>query len=358
LSDLYPLELSASLRPKIWGRRDLAPFFGEQPEPIGEAWFSFEENTVANGPLAGQTIQQLTARYGSRLLGDSWRPSSQWRRSAGEAPVESARGAHLYFPILSKLLFTSAKLSVQVHPDDEFALADEGGPGKTEAWYVVDAEPGSSIALGLTESLEGEALKRSAASGEIERLLNWIEVHPGDTYFVPPGTIHSIGPGLTLCEVQQNSDLTYRLYDFKRLGADGKPRELHLDKANAVARSRQVPAPQPAVSLSDGPPRRDLLAACPYFAIELLRWEQEVEYAPDPSRFELLLFLGGEGRISGYNYKAGSTFLIPSSAERFTLEPRSPSSAIRAYVPDLPALRRSLERARTPPEEIDRLLIK
>lgn len=357
MSGLYPLELSASLRPKIWGRRNLAPFFGEQPEPIGEAWFSFEENTVANGPLAGHRLQQLMAQYGRDLLGDQWLPSRLVRRSAGDMGAGDS-ASHLYFPILSKLLFTSAKLSVQVHPDDEFALAHEGGPGKTEAWHVVDAEPGAALALGLTEAIEGEELKRAAASGSIERLLNWIEVHPGDTYFVPPGTIHSIGPGLTLCEVQQNSDLTYRLYDFRRLAADGKPRQLHLDKAAAVAQCGKVPVPQPRFRLGDGPLRRELLAACSYFSIELLRWGVGVVFEPDPSRFELLLFLGGEGRISGYNYKAGSAFLIPASAEPFPLEPAAPSSAIRTYVPDLAALQSALERAGAEPRVIERLLIK
>lgn len=357
MSDLYPLELCASLRPKIWGRRDLAPFFGEQPAPIGEAWFSFEENTVTNGPLAGQRLQQLMARHGRALLGSHWQLSRLVRRSAGDTD-EGDSASHLYFPILSKLLFTSAKLSVQVHPDDEFALANEGGPGKTEAWHVVDAEPGAKLALGLTEPLHGEELKRAAASGGIERLLNWIEVHPGDTYFVPPGTIHSIGPGLTLCEVQQNSDLTYRLYDFVRAGSDGKPRELHLDKAAAVARSRQIPDRQPAVRIGDGSLQREVLAACPYFAMELLRWEKEVGYEPDPARFELLLILGGEGRIAGYNYRTGSAYLVPASADQFLLNPDSPSSAIRSYVPDLPALRSSLERAGAHPGEIERLLIK
>ena len=357
MSDLYPLELSASLRPKIWGRRNLAPFFGEQPDPIGEAWFSFEENTVANGALAGQTLQQLMARHGHALLGNGWQPSRMVRRSAGDTD-EGDSASHFYFPILSKLLFTSAKLSVQVHPDDEFALANEGGPGKTEAWHVVNAGPGAAIALGLTEPLHGEELKRAAASGGIERLLNWIEVHPGDTYFVPPGTIHSIGPGLTLCEIQQNSDLTYRLYDFRRLAADGKPRKLHLDKAAAVAQCDKVPAPQPRFRLGDGPLRRELLAACPYFAIELLRWEAEVDYQPDPSRFELLLFLGGEGQISVYDYKAGSAYLIPASAEPFPLHPAAPSSAIRSYVPDLPTLQTQLTQAGAQPGEIERLLIK
>lgn len=357
MSGLYPLELSASLRPKIWGRRNLAPFFGEQAGPVGEAWFSFEENTVANGPLAGQTLQQLMSRRGRELLGGEWLPSRLVRRSAGGAGVGDS-ASHLYFPILSKLLFTSARLSVQVHPDDRFALAHEGGPGKTEAWYVVDAEPGAALALGLTEPLHGEELKRAAASGSIERLLNWIEVHAGDTYFVPPGTIHSIGPGLTLCEVQQNSDLTYRLYDFRRLAADGKPRELHLDKAAAVARCGKPPVPQPRVRLGDGPLGRELLAACPYFAIELLYWEKAVVYDPDPARFELLLFLGGGGRISRYGYKAGSAFLIPASAEPFPLEPAAPSSAIRSYVPDLAALQSALERGGAKPGEIARLLIK
>ncbi len=132
-------------------------------------------------------------------------------------------------PLLVKFVFTSERLSVQVHPNDEFAAAHENSRGKTEMWYVLRADPGARLAIGFREAISRERLRESALSGEIEQLLNWIEVQAGDAFFVPAGTVHAIGGGLALCEIQQHSDITYRLYDY------GRPRELHLDKAMQVA---------------------------------------------------------------------------------------------------------------------------
>ena len=182
----------------IWGAKDLRPFFPVQPRPVGEAWYSFDENVIRNGPLGGRTLGEVIKRYGPDLLGTA------------------CEGAVPRFPVLAKLLFTSAKLSVQVHPDDAYAGEHEGASGKAEMWYVVDAAPGARIAAGLTRRMPKDELINAARSGVIEDSLRWIEVRPGDGVYIPPGALHTIGPGLTICEIQQNSDLTL---SFLRLPA-------------------------------------------------------------------------------------------------------------------------------------------
>jgi mannose-6-phosphate isomerase len=347
------LKLPASLRPKIWGSRDLSPIFPAQPEEIGEAWYSFEENSVANGPFAGRTLGELVEHLGRRLMGSSYEPSGLRRRAAGEIERNKNQQPQFYFPILSKLLFASQHLSVQVHPDDSYALAREGGPGKTEMWYIVDAKPGAQLVLGLKRAMTPVELCRAAACGDIEQSLNWVPVKKGQTLFISPGTLHTIGAGIVICEIQQNSDLTYRFYDFGRLGSDGKPRALHIEQAAAV--TRQAPHPGALAPFRfPGPPasaegaQRELLAACRYFATERLSWSGSLPYTPDPSRFHLLIFLEGSGTLAGASwdqapYQPGDAYLIPAECAPFALRAASPSLAIRSYVPDLPRLREELE---------------
>ncbi len=373
MSPLYPLRLPPSFREKIWGKRDLSPWFpsdGPRPAPIGEVWYSFEENRVANGPLAGETLGSLIERYGERLMGQGHKPSSLQRRSASDEPETGDALPRAYFPILTKLLFTADRLSVQVHPDDNYALAHEGGPGKAEAWCVAAAEPGARIALGVKEGLSTDELRRSAETGEITDYLNWIEVKPGETYFVPPGTLHALGPGLVICEVQQNSDLTYRFYDYNRPGADGQPRPLHLDQAVAVTQLDARPlAISPFVySRPDGTAARELLAACRYFAVEKMSWAEPSRYIPAGDGAELLIILEGSGQIpaarngddpsstSGEDYAPGRAYLIPNELASFDLHPETATTAIRAYVPDLTKLKESLQNSDATEKQISTLI--
>jgi mannose-6-phosphate isomerase len=366
LTALYPLKLPASLRPKIWGSRDLSPVFSAQPEPIGEAWFSFEENPIANGPFAGQTLGELVEHLGRHLMGSSYRPSGLRRRAAGEIGHNKKQHTQFYFPILSKLLFTSENLSVQVHPDDAYAMAREDGPGKTEMWHIVDARPGAKLVLGLTRTMAPVELCRAAASGDIEKSLNWVPVEKGQTFFISPGTLHTIGAGIVLCEIQQNSDLTYRFYDFGRLGSDGKPRDLHIEQGAAVTRQQPHPGALPLFHFPGPAPeeglQRELLAACRYFAAERLSWSGAVAYDPDPERFHLLIFLEGRGVLAGDSwgkagYQPGDAYLIPAECSAFELQAASsPSRAIRSYVPDLAKLRQELQSTGAPSEQFEHLL--
>lgn len=342
MNDLYPLRLEAALWEKPWGVENLGPFFGVQPHPVGEVWYTHSSNRVANGPLAGRTVEELTAEYGPRLLGAA-RPA--WLREGAGLP-----GLDAYFPILAKLLFVSEKLSVQVHPPNDYALRVEGSFGKTEMWHVVSAEPGAGVAVGLTEPLDREALIQSAVSGEIERYLNWVPVRAGETIFVPAGLIHTIGPGVTICEIQQHSDLTYRLFDFGRRDRAGNLRELHLKKAADVARP-ELGHGTPATIELEPPPgcgssvKRRLLSHCEYFAAERLEWRGGFEWRPDAARFELLVVLSGEGRIGDEAYRPGAAFLAPADAEPFEIEADGETVAVRAYSPDPAALEAEIETA-------------
>ena len=357
--ELSPFRLRPRIEEKIWGSRSLSPFFPprapSQP-PVGEAWFTFEEATVEGGHFHGRTLGELMTSLGPALMGDAHRPLARRRLSADRSAAEPASGAP-YFPLLAKLLFVSDVLSVQVHPDDARAMAQGGGAGKTEMWHVVSAEPGARVALGLSETLPRDVLAEAARTGEIERYLNWVEVSAGDTVFVPAGLLHTLGPGVVVCEIQQNSDLTYRFFDFNRLGAGGLPRPLHIEAAVDAMSDRPwpgfaAPGPLPRGSFAE----RRLLAACPYFAAEALAWSEPFEYTPNRERLHALIVLEGEGTIGGQSYAPGAAFIAPAHGEPFRVEPASPSRAVRAYEPDLAAVRRDLASAGGADAAIERLI--
>ena len=349
MDSLRPLPLTASLREKIWGRRALSPYYadrGPEEQPVGESWLADGNSVVAAGPWAGRTVCDLIGSHGAELLGE---------RRAFDKRLEPT-----YFPILAKLLFVDEKLSVQVHPNDEYALDAAGTPGKTEMWYIVDAEPGASVALGLTEQLSGERLRDAAMSGEIEKYLRWERVAKGDVIFVPPGLLHTMGAGVTICEIQQNSDVTYRFFDFGRPGPDGRPRALHLHDAAAVLVHHAWPGVTPRVHLSGDTIERELLAACPYFAAERILLTGEHHYQRKehhPPAFQIAAVLHGRGRVDGYAYGPGSCFLIPAATTTFTVEVDEPTEAVVAYEPDLQALRTAATRAGASPQSVARALL-
>lgn len=237
---MKPVRLNASFHEKVWGSTRLEPWFPRPASKIGEVWFE------AGAPL----------------------------------------------PLLIKFIFTEEALSVQVHPDDAYAAEHENSRGKTEMWHILRADPGAKIAVGLRDSVSRERLREAALSGEIERLLNWIEVQPGDTFHIPAGTIHAIGGGLALCEIQQHSDVTYRLYDY------GRPRELHLAQGLDVSlreRWHAQPAPQGA------------LAGCPYYMTRLLDLSTAGVHAS--GLHGVLIVLEGSGEVNGEPFHAGEAWL-------------------------------------------------
>jgi mannose-6-phosphate isomerase len=244
-------KLEPSFREKIWGATRLEPWFPNSQSKIGEVWFE----------------------------------------GAPELP-------------LVKFLFTTEKLSVQVHPDDAYARQHHGSPGKTEMWHILAAEPGARIAAGFREPLTPEQARAGAVSGEIEGLLQWFEARPGDTFFIPAGTVHAIGAGLALCEIQQNSDVTYRLYDYRR------PRELHLDRALAVSRLGPHAARPQSIE--------NVLVSCRYFATECVGG-RSIEYQPLADRAHLLIAIEGDGEIEGQPIRAGEVWHVSSGSDPFQI---------------------------------------
>jgi len=205
-------------------------------------------------------------------------------------------------PLLVKLLFTSDNLSVQVHPDNEYARMHHNSRGKTEMWHILRAEPAAKIALGVREKLTREQLREASLSGEIMHLLDWIPVQPGDTFFVPAGTIHAIGGGIALCEIQQHSDVTYRLYDY------GRPRELHLDHGVAVSH----------LEPGEGMVKRELLVECGHFCTRRLTVKGSWTSSPG-RRHTLYIAIEGEGSFAGEPFRAGDAFEIAADAEPFEI---------------------------------------
>ncbi|HZV76221.1 MAG TPA: type I phosphomannose isomerase catalytic subunit [Candidatus Babeliales bacterium] len=215
---IYPYTLDPKLTTQVWGGDELVRLYGKHGDPTaryGESWECWDADRVLNGALEGQTVADLRGRLGAQLLGN----------------LDPSR----IFPVLTKIITAHDWLSVQVHPDDAYAQRVEHQPfGKTECWYVLDAQPNAQIVYGWTRDTSREEYERRVADGTLGEILRHIELRTGDTVYIPHGVVHSIGPGLTIFETQQASDLTYRMFDYNRVGLDGKPRELHVQKAADV----------------------------------------------------------------------------------------------------------------------------
>jgi mannose-6-phosphate isomerase len=336
--------------PRIWGARSLAPIYlykTNLPEPIGEAWLTGPESKIESGPLKG-------------LLNQAWQKMPpEWRGvdfASPDAPRE--------FPLLVKFLFPTDQLSIQVHPDDAYAKQNEapGAVGKTEMWHVVSAEPGATLLLGLVSDVEREKFQSAIKQGGLESFFERLPVSPGDTFYVPAGTPHTIGPGMILCEVQQNSDLTYRLYDFQRVDAHGNPRELHIEKGMAVIDfdhrkgGKVTPVALPSASVA----KRSLLVACPYFASERWDFSNQHQTNSDPDHFELLVILSGRGTIqwSGCSspYQQGECWFIPANLGELSVVSESPTSMLRTYVPAINKMRNELSHIGVPDRAIEQVL--
>ena len=205
-----------------------------------------------------------------------------------------------FFPLLNKLIDAKNDLSIQVHPSDEYALKYENSFGKTEMWYVVDADEGAMLHIGLNKDVSKEEFKQRIENNTLLEILNHIPVKKGDCYFIPSGTLHAIGRGCFIYEIQENSNLTYRVYDYGRVGKDGKPRELHIDKALEVTNLNKV-VPQ---NLKTNP-----LAVCPYFEVSKTKNEKQIK-APIDS-FAFITILQGHGNVNNIPFNQGDSFFIP-----------------------------------------------
>jgi mannose-6-phosphate isomerase len=333
---LAPLRIEPVFVTRIWGARALAPLFPEKSnlrEPIGEVWLTSVDCRVASGSFAGKT------------LGAAWTEMPpDWRGEQLAATPD--------FPLLIKFLFPDEKLSIQVHPDDAYAAVHEnaaGGRGKTEMWHAISAFAGAQVLVGLKPGVDKEEFFDAVTQNTLESLFEAFPVNTGDTFFVPAGTPHTIGPKMVLCEIQQYSDITYRVYDYGRVDAHGKPRELHIEKALEVTRfGKPAGGKVTPLFLPANGATKSLLAACRYFAAE--RWECSTKCTilVDPERFELVVFLEGAGSLawpdSAARYHRGECWLVPASQGRVDVLPESPTTFIRTFVPDLSVLRTELHR--------------
>lgn len=320
---LRPVRLEPLFVPRIWGSRNLAPLFPEKrslAELIGEAWLTGNDCRFADGPFAGEK------------LGDVWpQMSEEWagKRVRRDRP----------FPVLVKFLFPEDKLSVQVHPDDDYAQQHEaaaGGTGKTEMWYVVSARSGAEVRVGLKPEVEKDTFRRAIDEGHAEEMLEAIPVNAGDAIFVPAGTVHTIGPGMVLCEVQQNSDVTYRVYDFNRRDAQGKWRELHIEQAFDVIRFGK----QYGGLLSRSPDAaHSPIVECAYFSVARKSFSapHKVKTA---SEMQVVIIITGSGTLDAesgsgaIDYAPAQAWLLPAAMGECTAAPQEPTTLISITVPE------------------------
>jgi mannose-6-phosphate isomerase len=325
---LCPARLEPTFSPRPWGSLSLAPLFPEKSsltEPLGEAWMTGNDCRFASGPFEGKT------------LGESW-PAMPPEWAGPRADRNAA------FPLLVKFIFAEEKLSVQVHPDDNYASRHEqaaGGRGKTEMWYVLQTRAGAEVLVGLKPNVTRDDFKRAIADGSAENCLKRIRLTPGDAVFVPAGAAHTIGPGLVLCEVQQNSDLTYRVFDYNRRDAAGQPRALHIDKALDVMRfGKQIGGKIDPIRIQEAGAGRTCLASCRYF--ETSRWNisERVKMSSSQTSFDLLIFLEGAGAIhwgsESAEYAPAQVWLIPATLGEFQIVPGAPTALLHTHVPREP----------------------
>jgi len=319
MSQLYPLQLHLELHERVWGARSLDPIYPTEiiKEPVGEVWLTGDKCRVANGPLAGRTLDELSREFGAELL--------------GEAAPNSSR-----FPLLLKFLFPVEKLSVQVHPDDETAARVGEACGKTECWYVLQATSSAQIGLGLKPGVTKAEVERAIRETRMEQLLNWIDLHPGDLIYVDAGTVHTIGPGAILLEIQQNSDTTYRLYDY------GRPRELHIDAGlKAVKESTHAGKVERRQPHTDKGKSQINLVTSPCFVVDKFSLSRPWEFRrPHQKRHSVWCLVGirGSGRVSSDNappisLNCGTAVVVPATVEKFTVKPEPDLEFLCASLP-------------------------
>ncbi len=332
-NNIYPLTFTPVFRDYIWGGRNLETQLGRQIPPgiIAESWeisgHPSSPTSIDNGPLAGQTLPQALALLGLNLVG---------QRSEGMLK----RGK---FPLLVKLLDANKPLSVQVHPDDEYASTYENGElGKTEMWYILHAEPEARLIFGLKPNVTPDSFRQHLAAGTLETCLHKLPVKAGDAVFIPSGSLHAIMEGILLAEIQQNSDTTYRVYDWNRLGADGQPRQLHIDQAIAVTNFNQVePGTFECVTIEeDDHLKQETISACPQFNVERVTFKQENAIFKGNctgDTFEIWGSMSGQSQITWagepVDLPAVKFALLPATLGQFEVKANAPATLLRAYVP-------------------------
>ena len=305
MNQLFPVKLTPAFKDYLWGGERLKTEFYKQTDltPLAESWelsaHKDGQSIVAEGAYKGLTLTAYLDAVGKDALG-------------------AACEKYDYFPLLIKLIDAKGDLSVQVHPSDEYAMEHEGEYGKTEMWYILDCEEGAALYYGFREDTTREAYESAIKEGRLTEILNRVPVKRGDVFFIPAGTVHAIGAGILICEIQQNSNTTYRVYDYNRRDKDGNLRPLHVEKALAVSDLRKSPA------LPEIPDGEDvLLAACGYFEVRRLRFGGSGTVTATPESFTALTVTEGEGILSdgetALSFRKGDTLFIPAQKAAFTV---------------------------------------
>ena len=329
---LYPLTFIPQLRHYVWGGRNLETLYNRTLPPgiTAESWEVSGHpaacTPVESGPLAGKTLSQLLETYGVSLVGS--RADWALRRSK--------------FPLLVKLLDATQNLSVQVHPNDNYAITHENGElGKTEMWYVLHAPPDAKTIFGLAPGTSRENFRRAITDNTLEGQLHYLPIKPGDAIFVQTGSVHALLAGTMVAEIQQNSDVTYRVYDWGRVDAAGQSRELHIDKALDVINFDQVTpkACQPKLISSSDHISRSEICRCRYFVVEKVHLTAGATYQghTDGSSMEIWGTVQGQSQLNWFettiNLPAIRFSLLPANLGRFTITAQTATTMLRTYLP-------------------------
>ncbi len=326
MEKLYPLKFENIFKTVVWGGEKIAPFKGVETDQhnIGESWelsgVRGNESVVAEGPLKGRNIAELTELYKGVLLGEK---------------VYAATGAE--FPLLIKFIDARDDLSIQVHPDDALAaVRHNGSKGKTEMWYVVQADDHAHLMSGLTEKITPEEYASKVENNTITDVLHDYNVKAGDVFFLPAGRIHSIGSGCFIAEIQQTSDITYRIYDFGRVGLDGKPRQLHTEESKDAIDYSVLPDYK--TDYQDVKNAENEIVACEYFKTSL--YDLNGEVSKDMSgldSFMIIICVEGKGVLKDnegneISLRQGETVLLPACTKSFTLVPDQTLKVLTSHI--------------------------
>ncbi len=306
---MYIMKLNAPCKDYLWGGTRLRDEYGKKSDKdkIAESWelscHKDGQSIIANGEYAGKTLSEYIEICGKDVLGTNCEKFE-------------------YFPILIKLIDAKDNLSVQVHPDNEYAMRVEGEYGKTEMWYIVDCEEGAELLYGFKYEITREEFAERIKNNTLLEVTNNVPVHKGDVFFIDAGTLHAIGKGILIAEIQQNSNTTYRIYDYGRVGADGKPRELHVEKACEV--TKLVPPVRPTKPMGDTIIKEGysitLLATSEYFNVNKLDISEKAVLNAKADSFCSLLVLGGEFEVGGVSLNKGESCFVPAGYGEFAVE--------------------------------------
>ena len=309
----YPMKLIAPLKDYLWGGTRLKDEYGKETQltKVAESWelacHRDGKSIIANGAAKGQTL-------------------ADWIEGAGKDALGTNAAKFPYFPLLIKLIDAHDNLSVQVHPDDDYALRVEGEYGKTEMWYIVDCEEGAELLYGFAQEISKEEFRRRIEDNTLLDVVRRVPVKKGDVFFIPAGTLHAIGKGILICEIQQNSNTTYRIYDYGRIGADGKPRNLHIEKAlhvTCLAPVSEEGVSTPVLNIFAGTEAR-LLATCDYFTVYHLAITGECALYAGADSFQCLTVLDGRLTLctgsDALPIQKGETVFLPAGLGRYVLD--------------------------------------